>query len=592
MSDSKESTLSEKALDKLLDSISSGDVSSLEAALSHSHSHCHCHCDSDTQCHCPILSSEALDNACILHAIIDWNECHRQLDLLAERVAHSDPDNVATCMMRILLADSRISKAQFHALEEDELERGCTVLTRAVRLGNASMVKLVLADPHVDMALFEDEHKWGISALYFAARQGNASLMKLLLVDGRTTSSIMSRVDTQGHTVLMQACMMDHANCVELLLAHSSMDKKIIDHADSGRCTALHWAAKRGYATVTKALLADPRVDKTSMNLVDQEGRTALMRACMYGHPEVAQLLLAHPCMDKTLIDQQDVWGTLALHSATCMYGNAAVMKVLLADPRVDKTTLNHVDAEGFTALLQACMYGHAEVVELLLAHPCMDKALIDYGGRHRHETALHTAIIGANPAVVSILLADLRVDTSSLDHIDARGRTPLMWAFHLGRLQAASILLSSAKTSCDNILQALNFTTVPQDTGMNSGMMTVADMMATELTRRQMCAIYPPNSHQLWPKARAAVTVTVTVATASDNQAQVTADSEAGSDSEGPAPSVDAGHAKLNHHESDGHVDNALLDSFFSSQLFDVNVLGIIREYLRGGGGVILASM
>jgi ankyrin repeat protein len=455
MCDAKESVLVRNAQRKLLSGINSGDVSCLEAVLR----------DSSTQ----VMSAQSLKTVCVLLKIIDWNERHKKRNLHKNVDGKSDPDSVATSMMRVVLTDSRVDKAVFRSLMK---QRGRTVLVRAVEIGNVSMVQLLLSHPHMTKKIisrcgYDDKH----TALNLAAREGNVSSMAVLLSDPRVDKT---HADKYGRTVLIHACTKGQVDVVKLLLAHPAMDKALIDHQDASGRSALCWAARKGHVSVMKVMLADPRVDRVSMSNVDTQGCNSLMCACIMEQVDVVKLLLAHPAMDKALIDHQDACGRSALYWAACT----------------------------------------------------------------------------SKVSTLDVILADFRVDIASLDQADDNDTTALMNAAVHNRTHNVDMLLCNSKTSFGNIAQALDWELYMSDDH------DIAQMMAMELTRRQMCAIYPSKDRQMWPKATAAVEVTdMTNANNGDADTKLRSDS-----------------ADI--------VHNALLDSFFSAQLFDVNVLGIIREY------------
>jgi hypothetical protein len=162
-------------------------------------------------------------------------------------------------------------------------------------------------------------------------------------------------------------------------------------------------------------------------------------------------------------------------------------------------------------------------------------------------------------------LLADGRVDAATIEHADLDGWKPLMRACSYNHKHMVSILISNPKTGFENIVEALDSSC---DYNANEDNHVIASMLTTELTHRQMCVIYPSKQRSLRPhaslRARPTGTATVTVAAARQRLSDATeiqSDYGPGSAS-GPGPGA------------------ALLTSFFSSPLFDVNVLRIIREY------------
>jgi Ankyrin repeats (3 copies) len=326
---------------------------------------------------------------------------------------------------------------------------------------------------------------------------------------------------------------------------------------------------KEGSVSVLKLLLADSRVDKTTMSHIDKQECSVLILACMRGRADILKALLAHPGVDKALINHKGRSDTSALYQAA-VQGHAQAMRVMLADPRVDQACIK--DPKQLRRLFwTVCDRQGVDVVQLLLAHPCMTRAVIRQKGLS-NGSMLHTLGFLGNFAVLKLLLDDFRIDTAFLDELDNDGNTPLMYTIYFavhsdyGRIhsQSVGVFLESLKTSFANILQALAYTMrkFRYDEMHADGRAVMVKMLTTELTRRQMCAIYPSSNRQLWPKARGV-------------NGGCTSKREAEAQTEAQPDGM--------HHDNDndnGHIDNALLDSFYSSRLLDVNVLRIIREY------------
>jgi Ankyrin repeats (3 copies)/Ankyrin repeats (many copies) len=267
----------------------------------------------------------------------------------------------------------------------------------------------------------------------------------------------------------------------------------------------------------------------------------------------IAQSILSSWCIDKSWIDDGDKEGNTVLIQAA-RHGHASVVELLLADARVDKASVDQVNKRGNTALLLAAASRATSVVELLLADPRVDRASIDHFGKRGFTVLLLAAASGAT-SVVELLLADPRVDKASIDHTDISGRTALLHAARQGYFQVAKLLLSDSRTSWDSIVYLLaHHRSIMWRDG-------VPHLIIAELTRRQMCVIYPSTTRLLWP---------VPVPSGAES---------ADAKSSGPAADDDASAG------SDGMIGEpvrecALITSFFQSDLFDVNVLRIIREY------------
>jgi hypothetical protein len=113
--------------------------------------------------------------------------------------------------------------------------------------------------------------------------------------------------------------------------------------------------------------------------------------------------------------------------------------------------------------------------------------------------------------------------------------------------------LMSTTRTSWDTIIALVH------DSSPDASIKAVA---VAQLTRLQMYVIYPPANRQLWPVPAAVAAV----------YSESDADAAAGT---GPRCGDDDALK-----EEDIEAHSALLSSFFSWRLFDVQVLRIIRDY------------
>jgi ankyrin repeat protein len=136
-------------------------------------------------------------------------------------------------------------------------------------------------------------------------------------------------------------------------------------------------------------------------------------------------------------------------HISWSMEGYSTVVRIaksILSNWCIDKHWIDrHDDEDGCTILLLAGEHGHTSVVELLLADPRVDKSSIDhtnaYGG-----TALVCAASNGNISVVTLLLADTRVDKASIDHTTEDGWTALSSAASDGHTSVVELLLADPR--------------------------------------------------------------------------------------------------------------------------------------------------
>jgi ankyrin repeat protein len=341
------------------------------------------------------------------------------------------------------------------------------------------------------------------------------------------------------------------ARIAKSILSSWCIDKKCVDDVvDDYGYRIFMVAARHGHTSVVELLLADPRVDKASIDHVCTRGSTALMLAASNGHTSVVEHLLADPRVDRSSIDHADGFGWTALMRAA-KKGNTSVVELLVADSRVDKASIDHVDGYGWTALMVAAQHGHTSIIELLLADPRVHKASIDHANNNGN-TALMVAAEHGHISIAELLLADPRVDTCSINRTDIAGHTALWHAARYGYFRLATLLMSDARTSWDSIVQ------LTADRRTMKRRDEILPRIIAELTRRQMCVIFPSANRVLWP-------------------GPVQSDAESG---DAKASGLDADDDDAREESDFVEPQCALITSFFQSRVFDVNVLRIIRQY------------
>jgi ankyrin repeat protein len=413
----------------------------------------------------------------------------------------------------------------------------------------------------------DSNHKSPLEKLLAAISTGDVSGLESVLCD--SSPHELSSADMKGACVLHKVL----AWCV--MESYKRLNEPTHDvhchHVDCDSKTESDISPEVVAATMMKILLADSRynviADRTCLEAVqrDKAGRgefhsPLLMTAASAGLASIVELLLAHPCMDKALIDQEQAGLTPLMSAASA--DHIDVVKLLLADSRVDKASIDHVDRRDFTALMHAATADHASIVKLLLADSRVDKTSIDHADAYGMTALTHASFNGCN-SVVELLLADSRVDKTSIDHTDHYHHTPLMYAAMNGHVDTVERLLAHPCVDASTIdcagqygetalVLAMKYDHASIATSLienhKSSFSSISDSLfmavvhspdivpniIAELTRREMRTIYPSSYQRLHP---------------------VPADDEA---------------------------DCALLTSFINSPLFDVNVLRIIREYVK----------
>jgi ankyrin repeat protein len=312
----------------------------------------------------------------------------------------------------------------------------------------------------------------------------------------------------------------------------------------------LSWSVD-GYSMVArigKSILSSWCIDKTCFDDKNAWGDTVFTAAAMLGHTSVVELLLADPRLDKASIDHANHMGRTALILAADS-GHISIVELLLADPRVDKASIDHADKVGRTALLQIACSGNTSIAELLLADARVDKGSIDHADE-AGNVALMLAASHRRTSIVELLLADHRMCHSCINLTSTAGHTALRFAAMSRRHSTVQLLINDGRTSWDSIVALADDRYVRKRD-------EILPLIIAELTRRQMCAIYPSTNRLLWPVH------THADAKSGDTKSSGAADDDTNDDSDDIA-----------------ERECALITSFFKSDLFDVNVLRIIREY------------
>jgi ankyrin repeat protein len=471
---------------------------------------------------------------------------------------HGDAEAVSIRMMRVLLADSRVDETLIDLIDSD----GMTAFMHAAQLGDAAMVGLFLADARLTKHAIDRRARCGRTALMYAAESGHVHVVELLLAesDGRIDKTSIDFADCFGDAAFICTVRNGFVAIVQMLLADARIDKASLHHRDcSGRTSLVH-AAANGHTSIVELLLADTRhMDKASVDTPCEHGRTALMYACTNGHISIVKLLLADSRIDSTSVNRANLDGWTALFFAV-MGGHTSIVELLLADKRVDKTSLEHQADFGRTLLTISASSGHTDTMKALLADPRMDKTFIDNADFYG-DTALICAVKDGFPAIVQVLLDDDRVDQVTLGNArpgsnNGMTMSALMQAAIGNHMSVVKLLLSHHKTTFDSIVHVLQH----YSTSWLSDNTVLC--MTTELTRRQMCVIYPSKCR---PLQQNLIQFEMELLQVQRDILPLESDSD----------TINV--AATNAIES----DCALVRSFFNSSILDVNVLRIIRRYL-----------
>ena len=301
---------------------------------------------------------------------------------------------------------------------------------------------------------------WLLSATLAATGQGHTpwliraiqayhakKLSKELVLRALADTSDIDEQDEHGITALMLAAAVGDKEVLEGIL-EAKADVNIQAHDGE---TALMGAARLSKRPQAVQAILHAKAD---VNLQENNGLTALMMASQYRGPEAVQDILAA----KPDVNIRNKFGMTALILAAHFNQPEAVGAILLAKPDVNLQSNEQDWGQGWTAVMEAARYNQLEAVQAILKHkPDLDLQTGDDG-----TTALILAVqnkFGPDTAAAmtkALLRAGADPDMATYD-----GRTPLMWAAFLGRLEAVKVLLdggSRAELRSRSGLNALDF--------------------------------------------------------------------------------------------------------------------------------------
>ena len=203
----------------------------------------------------------------------------------------------------------------------------------ALRIGNATMVDLLLQDSRVDPSVNSN------LAIQKASEYGHLSVVERLLQDSRVDPS------ASNNWAIRAASSNGHLSVVERLLQDSRVDPSASNN------WAIGYASLNNHLAIVERLLQDPRVDP-SMN-----HNAVIVYASRNGHLSVVERLL-----QDNRVDPSD-YTNYAIRCAS-KNGHLAVVNRLLQDPRVDPSDYSNYAIKG------AIEKGHHAVAERLLQDP------------------------------------------------------------------------------------------------------------------------------------------------------------------------------------------------------------------------------
>ncbi|KAH9126638.1 hypothetical protein AeMF1_002946 [Aphanomyces euteiches] len=236
----------------------------------------------------------------------------------------------------------------------------CSALMYASRVGHIDLVRLLLAQDHIDLNAKQEKSGW--TALILAAANGRVEIAQLLINYDGVAVNLKDIVGSDDlMTPLHYAAMYGYAEIVKILLDNDATDTRTKNHCGE---TPLYSAVKCGHVHVVKLLLELSRFDLSSGEWVRQFleilNGTLFGIAATNGHLEVLELLLSYGGRDSQLVRK---------HLATTLLyatrkGHLDIVQMLLRD---FAASINFKSTNACMALSDASTKGHAELVQTLL---------------------------------------------------------------------------------------------------------------------------------------------------------------------------------------------------------------------------------
>jgi ankyrin repeat protein len=306
-----------------------------------------------------------------------------------------------------------------------------TALIAAAHGGRVDVIRILLehgADPNMDCELGCTAVTFGVFRLRpqdwspSDPRPSDPRPLELLLAAG-------------GHYRLCEAVLLN-----DLELARTRLDEGADPNFETHYGTLLMLAAERGYAKFVELLL-DHGAD---IRQLDYIGHTALTKAAGRGRTEVARILL-----DRGAAETRD-----SALEAAAFEGHRETAEMLIARGArrsvVDAVALNDIslletmlDEELGRDLSGGFIreVGRLAMLAARVAEPMVVALLLDRGAAHVKENDDHSLLAEAarHGRLDTIrLLLDRGADVHA---VGRSGATPLQWAVHEGRDEAADLL-------------------------------------------------------------------------------------------------------------------------------------------------------
>ena len=308
----------------------------------------------------------------------------------------------------------------FNALDKEN----STPIQHAVESGNTLVVEVLLRHG----AFLTSAKGSTLPPLHLACRQDRFDIVQLM-VEQHGPETLQIR-DEQGMTALHHSCT---GVCGEGLVSYLFEQGAELDAQDNNGNTALHTAIISGNVSAAEELLKRG----SNPSIQDSNGQNSLHLAVFHNRQEILSFLLEHNNCPH-LLSTPDNKGNYAIHCAL----NLSLYDLVIL---IHKSLLLHhfddhvfLDCDKNNYLHLAAGAGDFKTLSSLLEFKCCFRPMLNAINK-TGSTPLHSAASGGNVACVNAL-----VNKGAVVHRCHFGQTPLMYACHVGNLQAAKALYSA----------------------------------------------------------------------------------------------------------------------------------------------------
>ena len=237
----------------------------------------------------------------------------------------------------------------------------------------------------------------GFSALSNAIQLGSVSATEQLLMLG--ADPLLQ--DQSGYNCLHRAVMSKRMEVFKKLIDSKDSQAMAVS-ADNQGNLPIHVALKLGLSEMVIALL-----DVTSEEFTDSEENNYIHLAAISGEVKTLTHLLTRPYAQR-MINESNSTGFTPMHYAALGHSITTVKTL------TNYGAVIHKNNDGCTPFMLACSSGNIEAAEVLYNSSKFQRDWVDHDG----HTALHLAVKGGNPEVITFCLNKGVAITLNYEHL------------------------------------------------------------------------------------------------------------------------------------------------------------------------------